>query len=150
MSLPELAASPRTDIIEGKTFSPYTLESIGMFQSHLEQKHLARVAIACTDLDDETGQKLMDSAQNFVVNGNLAYGTKAFNTQAIAVENLPFLLYIGLKDGDKKMTPTIAGKLINDENRAKVQRACLETGLGWVLPKNEQGEAPKEQPLPPQ
>lgn len=141
MSLSELAASGRTDVIDGKTLYPLEIHHIGQFQNYIEQRHLANAAVASVDLDEDTSAVLLEAAQDFVVAGKLQYGTKAFNIAATQDANLSYLLYLSLLPGDKKITPSLAGKLITNANRSKIQRACLELGLGWEFAKNEVGAA---------
>lgn len=132
----QIAGVGRSDIIPGKVLMPLRIPGYAELQRQFEANYL-RTAIRATEgLPDHQASRGLDHAEKVISSGKFRYGMEAFDKEINSFENLPFLLYLLIRESDPKITPAGAALLITDENRGKVYAAALNLA-GYAPPQKK-------------
>jgi hypothetical protein len=136
----ELIGAGRSDVLPGYVLKPWRLIEYADAEQEFAQRHLRAAGEAAKDLPREVADRVIALALADVKRGDFSWGVSNFDRQLFLASNLPFVLWLSLRQNHAKLRREQAAELLTEENRGPVQKAILEL-LGFDF-----AAAPKKKP----
>jgi hypothetical protein len=133
--LAQLAGAGRTDVLAGYELKPWRLIEYADAEQEFAQRHLRAAGEAAKDLPKEVADRVIALALADVKRGDFSWGVSNFDRQLFLASNLPFVLWLSLRQKHPKLKRVETAELLTDENQGVVQKAILEMlGFDFATP----------------
>ena len=120
------------DVLPGYELSPFDLMMLGQVEQELELQYTQKVTFAMATAPEEFRDQGIRAVCDDLIFKRLAYGRPAFDAQVRSLENLPFLLWVSLRQKHKKITRQEVRALITPANEATLYKTVMELlGIRW-------------------